>query len=296
MFATLLGDLPRPPLPVDAAPHDLVYFALEAQATAGLEPLTDGGLWGKRPTPDPVARWRATAALTNRAVKAVVPGPYSSVEAGPDYDERLSAAADATNTTLRGLAAAGCALAEVHEPMAASIGSDPASRRHFAMTTRRALDGVTGIHRSLAIVGAAADAAGIDTILAAPWDSLALDLVGGPDNWRLATAAPGEIGIVAGALGAGERADQSVEVLLFAIGYAASTRGRGHDRVGIATAGTLAHLSWEVAVRRMRILGDAVRLTEATTDERAATLDPRAISSRAAALGRRGIRRTRRGA
>lgn len=295
MFATLLGGLPRPPLPADAAPNELVYFALEAQATAGLEPLTDGGLWADELRTDPVERWRATAALTNRAVKAVVPGPYSAVEPGPDHDDRLAAAADATNATLRALAAAGCLLAEVHEPGATSIGADPDAGRRFVTTSRRALDGVTGIHRSLAIVGGAADGAGIDTILAAPWESLALDLVDGPDNWRLAAAAPGAIGLVAGALGAGERADESVEVLLFAIGYAASTGGRGRDRVGIATAGSLAAVSWDVAVRRMRILGEAVRLAEATPDERAATLDPRAVSIRGAALGRGGIRRARRG-
>ena len=170
MFATLLGDLPRPPLPADAAPNEIVYFALEAQATAGLEPLTDGGLWGDEHQTDPVERWRATAALTNRAVKAVVPGPYSAVEPGPDHDDRLAAAADATNATLRALAAAGCLLAEVHEPGAPSIGADPDARRRFATTSRRALDGVTGIHRSLAIVRGAADGAGVDTILAAPWD------------------------------------------------------------------------------------------------------------------------------
>lgn len=294
MFATLLGDLPRPPLPPDATPHDLVYFALEAQATAGLEPLTDGGLWGGALDADPVERWRATAALTNRAVKAIVPGPYSAVEPGDDDDERLAAAADATNATLRGLASAGCLLAEVHEPRAAEVGTDPDARRRFITTTRRALDGVTGMHRSLAIVGANADAAGIDTVLAAPWDSLALDLVDGPDNWRLAAAAPGHIGIVCGALGAGERADESVEVLLFAIGYAASTGGRGHDRVGIATAGSLQGVSWDVAVRRMRVLGEAARLATATPDERAATLDPRAVSIRGAAMGRGGILRARR--
>ena len=294
MFATLLGDLPRPPLPPDTTPHDLVYFALEAQATAGLEPLTDGGLWGGEL--DPVERWRATAALANRAVKAVVPGPFSAVGAGQADDDSLAAAAGATNATLRALAAAGCVLAEVHEPAASTIGEDRDAQRRFAATTRRALDGVTGIHRSLAITGAAADAAGIETILAAPWDSIALDLVGGPDNWRLASAAPGSIGIVCGALGTGVRADESVEVLLFAINYAASTGGRGHDRVGIATAGSLAGVSWDVAVRRMRVLGEAVRLAGASADELAATLDPRAVSIRGAALGRSGIRRTRHGA
>ena len=42
-----------------------------------------------------------------------------------------------------------------------------------------------GTHLSLAITGGNADEAGIETILAAPYASLAVDLIAGPDNWRL---------------------------------------------------------------------------------------------------------------
>ncbi len=293
MFATLLGGLPRPPAPADDGAAELVRLAVDAQVDAGLEPVTDGGLWGDG---DAVERWRATTKLTDRAVKAVIVGPFSSVEPGADYDGRLNAAADATNGVLRSLAAAGCPLVEVHEPALIGVGADEEARARFAATQRRALDGVEGIHRSLAVVGGNADDAGIATVLAAPYASLALDLVAGPDNWRLAAAAAGSIGVVCGGLGAGERADESVEVLLWALGYGASTGGRGPDRVGIATAGSLTGISWDVAVRRMGVLGEAVRLSAATADERTATLDPRAISIRSAALGRSGVRRARRGA
>ena len=144
-----------------------------------------------------------------------------------------------------------------------------------------------GLHASLAITGGSAEDAGIDALLGAPYSSLALDLVRGPDNWRIAAAAPRSIGIVCGAVTADAGGDEAVEILLYALNYAASTAGRGPDRVGVATAGSLADVPWEVAERRMRRLGDAVRLAVASPDERAAALDPRAISIRSAALGGR---------
>jgi hypothetical protein len=285
VFATLLGGLPRPPLGEGATSAELVAAGLAAQSEAGLEPVVDGGLWGDDDAGTVVERWRATADLTDRAVKAVVVGPYSS-EAEPG----------ALNAVLQELAAAGCPLVEVHEPAAATVGEDPAARERFVRTQRRLLDGLdaSGLHASLAITGGSADRAGIETLVAAPYSSLALDLVRGPDNWRLAAAAPRATGIVCGGMTADETGDESVEVLIYALNYAASTGGRGAARVGIATAGSLAGVPWDVAVRRMRRLGEAVRLAEASPDERAAALDPRAISIRGAALGRSGIRRASR--
>ena len=298
MFATLLGPLPRPPLPSAASALDLVRAAVAAQAEAGLDPLTDGGQWGDDTSV--LERWSATAGLTDRAVKAVVDGPYTTVlrqrgaADGAGLERELATAAAATNDVLRALAAAGCPLVEVHEPAATRIGDDGEARRRFVETQRRLLDGVSGIHASLAIVGGNADRTGVETLLAAPFASLALDLIDGPDNWRLAASAPPSTGVVAGALSARPVADESLEVLVWALGYAASTGGRGPDRIGLATAGSLAELSWDVAVRRMTLLGEAVRLATGTPDERAAVLDPRAISIRGAALGRAGIRRARR--
>ena len=283
MFATLLGDLPRPPLPDGVEPSELVRAAVEAQATAGLEPVTDGGLWGDASVNGIVERWQATAALTDRAVKAVVTGPFSG---GGDVT--------ALNATLRALAVAGCPLVEVHEPAAVTVGADPERRRSFVALQQALLEGVTGIHTSLAITGGGAEETGIETLLAAPYASLALDLVRGPDNWRLAARAPRDTGIVCGAMTAGPAGDETLEILVYALNYAASTGGRGADRVGVATAGSLADVPWTVADCRMRRLGEAVRLAHGTPDERAAVLDPRAVSSRAAALGRGGIRRARR--
>ena len=39
MFATLLGDLPRPPAPADADAGTLLDAAVAAQVSAGLEPV-----------------------------------------------------------------------------------------------------------------------------------------------------------------------------------------------------------------------------------------------------------------
>ena len=282
MFATLLGGLPRPPLGEGATSAELVAAGLAAQSEAGLEPLVDGGLWGSDEPGTVVERWRATADLTDRAVKAVVVGPYSSeVEPG------------ALNAVLQELAAAGCPLVEIHEPAAVTLGDNAAARERFVRTQRSLLDGLdaSGLHASLAITGGSADRAGIEALLAAPYSSLALDLVRGPDNWRLAAAAPRATGIVCGGMTADETGDESAEVLIYALNYAASTGGRGAARVGIATAGSLAAVPWDVAARRMQRLGEAVRLAEASPDERAAALDPRAISIRGAALGRSGVRR-----
>jgi methionine synthase II (cobalamin-independent) len=195
------------------------------------------------------------------------------------------------NRALRDLAAAGCLLIEVHEPAATTIGPDEAERALFREAQLRLLDGVDGSHRSLAVTGGSADAAGIETILAAPYESLALDLIAGPDNWRLVVATPGDRGIVCGALSAAAGSADGPELLLWAAGYAASTGGRGHERVGLATASSLADLPWEVAVRKLERLRDAVRLADRPLDERLGALDPRAVSSRSAALGRVEVRR-----
>jgi methionine synthase II (cobalamin-independent) len=300
VFATLLGVLPRPPIPESGTAEELVAAALAAQEAAGLEPLVDGGLWGSDDARTATERWRATTALTDLVVKAVVEGPWSATlravpDAGPLLLEReLRATVEAANAALRELAAAGCPLIEVHEPAATSIGADPAARARFVDAQERLLEGVHETHASLAITGGSADDAGVETFLAAPYASLALDLVRGPDNWRLAAAAPRATGIVCGAMTADATGDESVEILLYALNYAASTGGRGPDRVGIATAGSLEGVSWDVAERRMRRLGEAVRLAGATPDERAAAVDPRAVNARSAALGRSDVRPARR--
>jgi hypothetical protein len=286
MFTTLLGALPRPPFPVDAPRDALLEALIRAQVSAGLDPVTDGG----PPSDQDLARaWSATQSLTDRAAKQAVAGPYTASHDGTPASVRSPATLDratALNALLRDLAAAGCPLIEIHEPAAIAIGTDSAERSLFREAHLRLLDGIAGSHLSLALTGGNADAAGVETLLAAPYASLAVDLIAGPDNWRLVAAAPGDLGIVCGALSPSPDSDDGPESLLWAAGYAASTGGRGPARVGLATASSLADLSWEVAIRKLERLGDAGRLADVPPETRAQSIDPRAVSSRSAALGR----------
>lgn len=273
MFATLLGPLPRPPLDDEAAPEALLDACLAIQTEHGLEPLTDGG-WG--PAGDAATTWRATAARAAGLIKAVITGPVSGARSVSEVRAEIVA-----------LAEAGCRWIEVHEPAATGIDTDPDARRHFA-DAHIALTADLGpdVHLSLAIIGGNADTAGIETILAGAYASLAIDLIDGPDNWRLAAAVPGDRGIVCGALSTRAGSDDGPELLLWAAGYAASTQHRGITRVGLATSGSLAALDWERAATKVRRLGEAARLASAPAAERRDAVDPRAIDIRSAALGR----------
>ena len=298
MFATLLGPLPRPPLPADADRTAILDAVVRAQVAAGLELVTDGG-FGIGGTA--LERWRTTAAMTDRPVKQVLLGPYSAglaaASAGSGTpDEATTAAAAVTHADLLALSAAGCRYIEVHEPAVTRIGSDPSERARFREVHRGLLDGVSGPHLSLAVTGGNADEAGIETLLGAPYASLALDLIAGPDNWRLVVAMPGDRGIVCGALSAERDTDDRPEVLVWAAGYATSTGGRGANRVGLASASSFAELPWEVAMRKLGLLGEATRLAALPPDERRLQLDPRAVDSRSAALGRVAPRPPRRSA
>jgi hypothetical protein len=276
MFATLLGSLPRPPLPDDASPEALLAAVVRAQEVAGLEPISDAG-FGIGDSP--AERWRVTAGLTDRPVKQTMVGPYSAGLAG----DRAGIAA--LRAELSALVGAGCPYVEIHEPAAIGIDDDEAARGRFRDAHLGLLDGVSGAHLSLAITGGSADAAGIQTFIAAPYASLAVDLIDGPDNWRLVAATAGDRGIVCGALSIKRDADDRPEILLWAADYAASTGGRGTNRVGLATAGSLAGLTWDVAVRKLGVLGEAARLADQPPADRRKRLDPRAVDIRSAALG-----------
>jgi methionine synthase II (cobalamin-independent) len=224
------------------------------------------------------------AGLTEVAAKQNVVGPLTAARGGDE--QTILAAAEALNADLRALAAAGCPLIEIHEPAAIEIGDDEAARRLFRDAHRLLLDGVDGTHLSLAIVGGNADGAGIETLLSAPYASLAVDLIAGPDNWRLVVATPADRGIVCGVISPEPDSDDSVEVLLWAAAYAASTGGRGPARVGLATAGSLAGLPWDIAAAKMQRLGEAARLADLPPDDLRRSIDPRAVDIRSAALGR----------
>ena len=276
MFATLLGPLPRPPLPDDAPGAALLEACLALQVEHGLEPLTDGG-WPVVADDGPVAAWRGAAERAGGLVKAVVLGPATSGRPVATVRAELAALADA-----------GCRWIEIHEPVATTLdaGADPDAARRFADDHVALTRDLGDVHLSLAVTGGSAEAAGIPTLLAGAYASLAIDLIEGPGNWALAVAAPGDRGIVCGALPARAGSDDGPETLIWAAGYAASTGGRGLDRVGLATSGSMAALSWDVAARKVQRLGEAARLVTASPEERRAAVDPRAIDIRTAAMGR----------
>ena len=318
MFATLLGALPLPPGDPDD-PEELIRAAIRAQEAAGLEPITDGRLFDpgfervsstlvaragvhsltsvrKAGDASPVEAWRLTAAQTGRAVKQALPGPYSigrrALAAGqpagrePDARAVTFALADAMRADVIALAEAGCPLVEIEETEAHTIGTDQAGRELFQEAHRRLSEGIEGTHLSLSIVGGSAWEAGLDTLLAGRYASLAVDLVAGPDNWNLVTRLPGDRGVIAGALPAKDSPADTKEVLLWAARYAAGANRRGLERVGLGSAGSWADLTWEAAVRKMNRLGEAARLAATPGgEELARAIDPRAVNARAAATG-----------
>ena len=327
MFGTLLGALPRPAAGSGSDSVDaMIEVAVRAQEAAGLEPVTDGRLRD----PDfgsfraallrhsrgegPVEGWQFAAGLTDRAVKQALPGPYSvgrllgagedgAADGNADPGRRMRAtleAAEALGAVARGLTDAGCVLIEIEETEAHLIGEDGAERDLFREAHRRLTAGAgSETHLSLSIVGGSAAGAGVGTILEAPYASLAVDLIAGPDNWNLVTRTPGDRGVVAGVRSAGN-VDESREVMVWAAHYAASSGGRrGIDRVGLGSAGSYANLTWEAAVRKMEHLGAVARLASMPpSEDLARSLDPRAVSSRRAAVGHaagRGASRRERG-
>ena len=316
MFATLLGAYPPAPEPM--ADDELVRGVVAELEAAGLEPLTDGAVrrhsaladWPIDPDAV-VAEWRFAAGLTDRAVKQSLPGPYTIARdglparrhgTGPiERPQSGRAAADTpTNAALAGerlrevvmaLASAGCPLIEIEEPAAIRIGDDEAERTHFLDAHRRLTDGVAGlVHLSLAVTGGNADTAGSATFFDLPYASYAFDLIAGPDNWRLVAEAPGDRGIICGALTPSADSNDGPETLVWAAHYAASTGGRGLDRVGLANASSLAGLDRERAQRKITLLADAARIASAASpEELGRVLDPRALGrSGRAGIGRLG--------
>jgi len=323
MFATLGGSMPRPALAPQPAPSNagglegVVRDAIAVQEDAGLEPITDGGVrqesraeWllggmaGVVIRPDGISAlnglpswrgpitvnaWAFAAGCTKRAVKQSIVGPYTlaqEIEPGGHGREAVTLAlAEALNAELRALAAAGCPLVQVDEDAAIAIGDSPSERRLFAEAQRRLLDG-TDVHASLAIRGGNADTAGAATILDAPYRSHLFDLCAGPDNWRLVVAVPGDRGVIVGAADARTARVDELELLAFAIGYAASTGGRGHDRVGVATSGDMAGLGFDAAEAKIRRLGEVAAAYAGPPGSLARAMDPRAIDIRSAAMGR----------
>ena len=316
MFATLAGGYPAtdPGSPPDRPVDELVRAVLAEQAEAGLALLTDGSVrWPdpleaigrmllrpdraghRRDGPLTVDAWTFAAdAADGVPVKQCLPGPYSLgrrfAEGEAVRADLTRAFADALAVELVDLAAAGCPFIQVDEPAAVSIGSDPGEQTLFREAQARLLDGLGPTearpHLSLAITGGNADLAGGATIFAAPYDSHLFDLIAGPDNWRLVTVAPAERGIVLGVADARSPVVDEREVIVWAVGYGAASRGRGEARIGIAPSDSMVGLPRAAARAKIDRLGEIVRLVDRRAEEPiAAALDPRAVDLRSSALG-----------
>jgi len=219
-------------------------------------------------------------------------GPIERPQSGRDEAEAATSAAlagERLREVVLALAAAGCPLVEIEEPAAIRIGDDDAERMQFRDAHRRLTDGLAGlVHLSLVVTGGNADVAGAATFFDLPYASYAFDLIAGPDNWRLIAAAPGDRGIVCGALDPSETSSDGPETLVWAAHYAASTGGRGLDRVGLANASSLVALDRQRAAAKLALVAEASRIASAATpEELSRLLDPRAVDPRTAALGRR---------
>jgi len=283
MFSTLLGALPVPPGVAergDEAPRaDEGMRAVLAELDGiGLELVTTGAGSSRPDVPasEVADGWARAAALSASPVKQVLAGPYSAGrDGGPSGPAEI---AESLRETIVALAEAGCPFVEIDEPDALAIAVVDGERRRFVDAHRRLTDGITGVHLSLALTGGNLDAAGPATFFDLPYASYAFDLIAGPDNWRLIAAAPGDRGIVAGALDPRDGGDETRELLVWAAGYAASTSGRGLERVGLANASSLAALPWDVALRKLRRIVEATRIAGVESPrEMAALLDPRAV-------------------
>ena len=274
MFATLIG--PYPGSDDDAG-------VAAALAAMGLDVVGDGrGPSG--PDEDVVAAWQQAAGSTSVAVKQALLGPFSAARrAGRDplaLAETIGAAAAA-------LGVAGCPLVEIEEPEAAASAGDEAAPDQLSGALRRLTDQVTDLHLSLVLTGGNVDGFGPATFFDLPFASYAFDLIAGPDNWRLIAQAPADRGIVCGALDPSPTSGDRPETLVWAAHYAASTRGRGLARVGLANASSIGDLAPARAQRKVKALVEAARLAALQDpEELAASLDPKAVDSRSAALGK----------
>ena len=304
---------------LDAALDQLVGEVLAAQTEAGLDLLSDGQVrWpsmveavrviifeGRLEAERPlVAAWRAAQSLApaGTTVAQAIPGPYTlgrlaiedalrrtkeAGEAPPDaatltasrFDVTI-AVAEALAGEIEALIEAGCGMIVVEEPDAVAIGENVSERVLFTNASRRLLERSAGAHAMLAIVGGSAHEAGGPTFFDAPWQSILLDLVAGPDNWQLVRQTPGDRGVIVAGLRVREDEvviDQAPE-LVWASQYAASANGRGLARVGLANATRLGDRSPAAARAALRQIALGARYAAMpVADAVEAGLDPRTI-------------------
>jgi hypothetical protein len=154
--------------------------------------------------------------------------------------------------------------------------ADPASRAHLA----ERLTALAGVHRALLPVGGNLIGMSHEEWLQIPAESLVINPIRDPESWRAAATWPGDRGLILALVPApGDEAAEPVEILLWAVRYAASLGGRGLDRVGVAGMLPIAKGAADPAEaeKRIALLERLVELSAANEETLRAELDPRAF-------------------
>ena len=142
------------------------------------------------------------------------------------------------------------------------------------------LTALTGIHRALLPVGGNLVGMTREEWLQIPAESLVINPIRDPESWRAAATWPGDRGLILALVPApGDEAAEPVEILLWAVRYAASLGGRGLDRVAVAGMLPIAKGAPDPAEaeKRIALLERLVEISAANEETLRAELDPRAF-------------------
>lgn len=137
-----------------------------------------------------------------------------------------------------------------------------------------------GVHRALLPVGGNLVGITRDEWLQIPAESLVINPIRDPESWRAAATWPGDRGLILALVPApGDEDPEPVEILLWAVRYAASLGGRGLDRVGVAGMLPITKGAPDPAEaeKRIALLERLVELSAANEETLRAELDPRAF-------------------
>ena len=154
--------------------------------------------------------------------------------------------------------------------------AEPTSRDHLA----ERMAALAGVHRALLPVGGNLVGMTRDEWMQIPAESLVINPIRDPESWRAAATWPGDRGLILALVPApGDEAAEPVEILLWAVRYAASLGGRGLDRVGVAGMLPIAKGAPDPveAEKRIALLERLVELSAANEETLRAELDPRAF-------------------
>jgi len=154
--------------------------------------------------------------------------------------------------------------------------AEPTSRDRLA----ERMAALAGVHRALLPVGGNLVGMTRDEWLQIPAESLVINPIRDPESWRAAATWPGDRGLILALVPApGDEDPEPVEILLWAVRYAASLGGRGLDRVGVAGMLPIAKGAPDPAEaeKRIALLERLVEISAANEETLRAELDPRAF-------------------